>query len=81
MAHGKHWLTVLTGYSPSAWSTKLMTLYNQAKRRHGGNSLTIYRDVSDLLDLLDNVEQFDTPLTRSSLAEQLDNLAGRLRRE
>jgi hypothetical protein len=48
-------------------------LYDAAKERHGGNSLSIYQDVVTLLDYLEQVEPegFD-------LFQECDNLAGKL---
>lgn len=58
------------------WSRRLTKLYNEAKRRHGGQSLSIYGDVTRLLDYLEDVEPVPEGL---DLLQECDNLASRLR--
>jgi hypothetical protein len=53
---------------------RLTYLYDEAKARHDGASLTIYQDVSDMLDRLEG----DAPEGYDVLSDA-DALCGRLR--
>lgn len=66
-----------TGYTPSQWTRKLNQAYGEAKRRHDGDSLTIYGDVSDMLDILEGWEPM--PAGVNELARQLDGLIMKVR--
>jgi hypothetical protein len=59
------------------WLERLPRLYDTAKARHGGNSLTIYEEVSTLLDYLDGSEDMPDGF---DIFQECDNLASRLRR-
>lgn len=59
------------------WSVRLMELYDDAKKRNSGNSLTIYQEVIDLLDYLDGTEEVPQGF---DLFQECDNLASRLHR-
>lgn len=69
-------LRKVTGYTPYEWYRKLTALYNEAKRRNGGASLSIYGKVSDMYDRLDALNP--TP-DLDTLARDLNDLAGELR--
>jgi hypothetical protein len=60
-----------------SWLERLPELYDAAKARHGGDSLTIYEEVTTLLDYLDGSE--DVP-DGFDLFQECDNLASRLHR-
>lgn len=60
------------------WSERLMRLYDEAKERHDGNSLSIYGEVSALCDQLEELEP--TP-AGVDLVQAANDLCGRLRRE
>lgn len=57
------------------WIERLMELYDEAKARHDGNSLTIYQEVIDLIDYLEGVEDIPEGF---DLYQECDNLASRL---
>ena len=59
------------------WAKRLTNLYDSAKRRNGGLSLSIYQDVTDLLDYLEGEEEIPEGF---DLAQACDNLASRLHR-
>ena len=58
---------------------RLAELYDAAKERHDGESLTIYGEVSDLMDHFDMLEEGGT--CYDDCAQDFDNLCGRLERE
>ena len=58
---------------------RLAKLYDAAKARHDGVSLTIYGEVSDLMDHFDMLEEGGT--CYDDCAQDFDNLCGRLERE
>lgn len=60
-----------------AWANRLVSLYDDAKKRNEGKSLAIYQEVSTLLDYLEGVSPIPTTL---NLPEACDNLAAKLRR-
>ncbi len=67
-----------TTYPPSEWKRILNRHYSAAKRRHGGQSLTIYGKVTIMLDYLDGWEEIPKGF---DLARELNDLAAELRRE
>lgn len=60
-----------------SWSERRIELYDEAKARHAGASLTIYEEVGQILNYLEEVE--DIP-AEFDLFQECDNLACRLRR-
>lgn len=58
-----------------SWLERLPELYDEAKERSGGNSLTIYGEVSQLLDYLDGTDEIPDGF---DLFQECDNLASRL---
>lgn len=60
-----------------SWAERLTELYDEAKARHNGMSLTIYGEVSQMLDYLEGIE--DVP-EGFDLFQECDNLASRLHR-
>lgn len=73
-------LRTATGYTRSEWARKLQVLYNDAKRRHDGNSLSIYGRVGAMLDRLDGPLPDEESDAFDALARELNDLAGDLRR-
>lgn len=70
-------LKAQTGFTASEWAARLNSLYNAAKRRNGGNSLSIYGRVSEMGDYLAGWEELPE---HYDLGAELNNLAGELRR-
>lgn len=70
-------LRASTGFNASQWNQRITKLYGEAKRRNGGNSLTIYGEVTEMLDILEGVMP---PPADYDIGRELNELAGRLRR-
>lgn len=71
-------LRAKTGFTATQWNQRITRLYNEAKRRNGGNSLTIYGEVSEMADILEGIMP---PPPNYDIAIELNELAGRLRRQ
>lgn len=65
------------GPEKQGWIERIEELYDAAKKRHNGNSLSIYGEVATIISYLEGDE--DTP-EGFDLFQECDNLASRLHR-